>query len=556
MADAKKIAFKDGYKTITLDGDLYDPKGSIRGGYNENRHIIEKTLEFREIKERVMKASKDLDAISQQVTKGKELEIVKSQLIAKKEELEHRKQLLEEEEKAKGEGSLESQIKFIIEQITQEKSNINKSTQEIKDYQIELDKIETTIKGSKGGKTSIQTLVQDNIKLTKSEIDNLKKETEKLKKEVQKRIIQIEKGEVDCTNCIKALSESKTHIKELYEKLNELKKGKENLELKIDIEKRGLNELEAKLISSDIVEKELAETRERISKTVQDKITELNTLGSLLKVQAGEYEERIRLVNVLKSENAFIESEESRFGVEESEYDFDIMNIKELSDQAGKLKREMDKLKKMINVHIDEIGDAIEKQYESLLGKKKIVQKDKERLIKTIDELDTRRKTALNEVWSQVSTDFGTIFHTLFPAANSKIILVNSEDITEGINFQVSFKGVIKESLRELSGGQGTLLALSYVLALLKYKPAPLYILDEIDAALDISHTQNIGVMIRQQFPQSQFFIVSLKEGMFNNANVLYKVSLVNGGSKVDRICLRESNKENENNENRLYKIG
>jgi hypothetical protein len=54
-------------------------------------------------------------------------------------------------------------------------------------------------------------------------------------------------------------------------------------------------------------------------------------------------------------------------------------------------------------------------------------------------------------------------------------------------------------------------------------QPAPIYILDEVDAALDLSHTQNIGRMIRTHFPQSQFIVVSLKEGMFNNANVIFR---------------------------------
>lgn len=60
-------------------------------------------------------------------------------------------------------------------------------------------------------------------------------------------------------------------------------------------------------------------------------------------------------------------------------------------------------------------------------------------------------------------------------------------------HIQVTLSAVKKSSLGELSGGQRSLLALALVLALLKYKPAPLYILDEIDAALDLSHTQRIG---------------------------------------------------------------
>jgi structural maintenance of chromosome 2 len=66
----------------------------------------------------------------------------------------------------------------------------------------------------------------------------------------------------------------------------------------------------------------------------------------------------------------------------------------------------------------------------------------------------------------------------------------------------VAFGGVWKESLTELSGGQRSLLALSLVLALCRFKPAPIYILDEVDAALDLNHTQNIGAMIKAHFPQ------------------------------------------------------
>lgn len=68
-------------------------------------------------------------------------------------------------------------------------------------------------------------------------------------------------------------------------------------------------------------------------------------------------------------------------------------------------------------------------------------------------------------------------------------------------------------------------------------KPAPLYILDEIDSALDASHTANIGRMLAKHFQKSQFIVVSLKDGMFNNANVLYKTCFVNGVSSVDRFA-------------------
>lgn len=97
----------------------------------------------------------------------------------------------------------------------------------------------------------------------------------------------------------------------------------------------------------------------------------------------------------------------------------------------------------------------------------------------------------------------------------------------DGLEVKVAFNGVWKETLTDLSGGQRSLLALSLILAMLLFKPAPMYILDEIDAALDLSHTQNIGAMIRTHFSKSQFIVVSLKQGLFNNANVIFRTKFV-----------------------------
>ncbi|KAI9577803.1 hypothetical protein GQX74_010990 [Glossina fuscipes] len=88
-------------------------------------------------------------------------------------------------------------------------------------------------------------------------------------------------------------------------------------------------------------------------------------------------------------------------------------------------------------------------------------------------------------------------------------------------------EGDRKESLGKLSGGEHSLVDLSLVLAILKFSPAPLYILDEVDAALDMSHTQSISNMLKTHFTSSQFIIVSLKD-----ANVLFSTKFEEGISR------------------------
>ena len=156
-----------------------------------------------------------------------------------------------------------------------------------------------------------------------------------------------------------------------------------------------------------------------------------------------------------------------------------------------------------------------------------------------IQELDVKKAHALQTTWVKVNRDFGSIFSMLLPGTHAKLEPPEGATVAEGLEVKVAFNGVWKESLTELSGGQRSLLALSLILSLLLFKPAPMYILDEVDAALDLSHTQNIGLMLRTHFSSSQFIVVSLKEGMFNNANVIFRTKFVDGVSAVTRTVGR-----------------
>jgi len=198
--------------------------------------------------------------------------------------------------------------------------------------------------------------------------------------------------------------------------------------------------------------------------------------------------------------------------------------------------------------------EQAEQEYADLLKKKDIVANDKTKIEQVISELDEKKKEAIQKTYSKVNKDFGSIFSTLLPGAKCKLEPSDGKTVLDGLEVKVAMGESWREGLSELSGGQRSLLALSLILSLLLFKPAPMYILDEIDAALDPSHTQNIGKMLRTHFNNSQFVVVSLKEGMFQNANVIFRTKFVNGQSTVARMAptaaniqdiAAENNKEN-----------
>ncbi|MEW5297617.1 MAG: hypothetical protein WDW36_000815 [Sanguina aurantia] len=190
---------------------------------------------------------------------------------------------------------------------------------------------------------------------------------------------------------------------------------------------------------------------------------------------------------------------------------------------------------------------SAEAEFNSLKAKRSIVEQDKEKIMKVIGELDEKKRWALEDTWTKVNAWFGSIFSSLLPGTQAKLEPPEGATWESGLEVRVGFGSVWKESLTELSGGQRSLLALSLILALCRFKPAPLYILDEVDAALDLNHTQNIGRMIKDHFPGSQFIIVSLKEGMFNNANVIFRTKFVDGVSNVMRTVNNPSRRVTEN---------
>ncbi len=253
-----------------------------------------------------------------------------------------------------------------------------------------------------------------------------------------------------------------------------------------------------------------------------------------LEKELKEFEE---VKSKLERQNPWIAVDKDFFGCKDTEYDFASFDRKLQQENLVRLKDENAILKRKVNMKVDVMADKSEKEYSDLVSRKEIILKDKNLIEKAIIELDDKRKEALQEIYEHVNKNLNSIYSTLLPGTKAKLGLLSGKSLMDGLELKVAFNESWKKSLSELSGGQRSLLALSLILSLLLFKPAPFYILDEIDAALDLSHTANLGVMIKEHFPQSQFLVVSLKDGMFTNANVLYKVSFVDGSSRVERIA-------------------
>ncbi|XP_066460518.1 structural maintenance of chromosomes protein 2 isoform X1 [Eleutherodactylus coqui] len=540
LDNAKKVTFDKRVltKTVTLGGDTFDPQGTLSGGARSQApSVLSKVQEIKDVQEELK-------------AKEAELQTVEKELAALKNTAERYRQVKQQWEIKSEEADL-LQTKL-------QQSSYHKQQEELEQLKQTIDECEETLKKTK----EVQKKAEEKYKVLEHKMKNAEAERARELKEAQQKL-DAAKKKADASN--KKMKEKQQEVDALVLELEELKREQVTYQQQIeavDEALKGYQEqvdtmVEEVAKNKEIVKKaqeELAKQKEIImghDKEIKSKATEAGKIresnnDTQLKIKELEHniskhkkdsaDAAARVAKML-NDYEWISAEKHLFGQENTAYDFKNNNPKSAGQRLQKLQEMKEKLGRNVNMRAMNMLTQAEERYNDLMKKKRIVENDKSKILDTIQELDQKKNEALNIAWQKVNKDFGSIFSTLLPGSNAMLAPPEGRGVLEGLEFKVALGSTWKENLTELSGGQRSLVALSLILAMLLFKPAPIYILDEVDAALDLSHTQNIGQMLRTHFRQSQFVVVSLKDGMFNNANVLFKTKFVDGVSTVARFA-------------------
>ncbi|GME71740.1 unnamed protein product [[Candida] boidinii] len=145
------------------------------------------------------------------------------------------------------------------------------------------------------------------------------------------------------------------------------------------------------------------------------------------------------------------------------------------------------------------------------------------------EELRKRRLDEFMTGFNMISSTLKEMYQMITMGGNAELELVDSLDpFSEGILFSVMPPKKSWKNISNLSGGEKTLSSLALVFALHRYKPTPLYVMDEIDAALDFRNVSIVANYIKERTKNAQFIVISLRNNMFELAKQLvgiYKVS-------------------------------
>ncbi|QDZ21883.1 structural maintenance of chromosomes protein [Chloropicon primus] len=535
---AKTVTYSKmiGAHCATLDGDFYDPAGTLSGGSSKSspsilsrlHSLTEAEKKFQTHQSNVVQLRgqvKALDSASKQYTKCKQeldLKVHSLSLLKKKIDASECTQLMNQV--ATLEESLE-QAQATHETALEKQTSLEKSVKQLEK--------EVSLFGKE--QKQLIKMTEDKVKKCVSNEKKEKEAMEKANQALQEVTVEIESSAADQKRLAEQIEQADATIAELNAEV-------ESAEDEVALKKAAYEELQ---MSLDEKQKELSKCDKQsaqITTEMDDIQAEISNIGmekkklehKLSKLEKHCQEASDTVASLLKK-HPWIKSEKQYFGMPGTDYDWESQDPEETLEQLAKAEAAHNAMAKKINKKVMNMFDKAESEYNQLTEKKRIVMNDKESIEKVIAELDEKKRETLEKTWIKVNKDFGSIFSTLLPGTTARLVPPEGETFMDGLEVRVAFGDVWKESLSELSGGQRSLLALSLILALLLFKPAPIYILDEVDAALDLSHTQNIGRMIKAHFPHSQFIVVSLKEGMFNNANVLFRTKFVDGISCVSR---------------------
>ncbi|KAH0835738.1 condensin complex subunit SMC2 [Lanmaoa asiatica] len=518
---ANAVTFGAKVRSVTLNGDVYDPSGTLSGGAPPSGSgMLLRVQELLEAEKRLDQAMAQLTELERGEGAGRERRERWKKLSRDVEIKEHELRLLDEQIGGSNAARLGAEVQSLKEAIVKLRNAVQTAKDKQKVAEEDVKKLEKDMREFKDNKEGKINELKSEISRQKSALQKQAVVVKTRQKEHQTAVLELEQIENDIQaadvairNALAQIDMMQKDVGKIQDKLADVAAKHAKAEAKLQEERATLTQFDHEL-------KELDDAIKAQKKGISD--AELNTKRLEHEINSLEKDNitQVGCMANLEKQYDWIREESQSFGKPGSPYDFDSVDIGALSGKADELEARQRGMKKKVNPKVMNMIETVEKKESEIKKMMATVLKDKQKIEDTIAELDRYKRDALQKTWEKVDGDFG-------------------QDLMQGLEVKVRLGSVWKQSLTELSGGQRSLIALSLIMALLQFKPAPMYILDEIDAALDLSHTQHIGQLFKNRFKGSQFIVVSLKEGLFTNANVLFRTRFRDGTSIVERTVDR-----------------
>ena len=554
--NAVRIARKYKYslRMVTLEGELFNPGGSISGGaYKNNSNLLGRRREMAELETKVRETLKSIDVLLDDIEKTKqrrnklrmELEQTKASL---QEEFIHQNTARmnvaaareKKEQTEQGYGDLQNEQREIASQIEE----IQNGKEEIR-RELEASEL-------------LEKDVDSRIHMAQKEMEERKEEENLHSSRVSEWDLEVEKIRqkqgFEQTNLDRIRGDIQKFTAELKEIEEGMEAGRQEIARKeadilalqetINASYTNQNSGEEKL-KADMERKEVLAGRQKNffadRESLAERLSGLDKEVYRLSAQQEKLEESVEAqINYMWDEYEITLSDAAALKNEE------LQDLTAMKKEITSLK---DQIRRLGDVNVNAIED-----YKNLMERYTFLKNQHDDLIKAeetlkgiILELDEAMRKQFREKFAQISQEFDKVFKELFGGGKGTLELMEDEDILEaGIRIIAQPPGKKLQNMMQLSGGEKALTAISLLFAIQNLKPSPFCLLDEIEAALDDSNVGRFANYLHKLTKYTQFIVITHRRGTMEKADRLYGITMQEKGvSTLVSVSLIEKEIEN-----------
>ncbi|XP_065334483.1 structural maintenance of chromosomes protein 3 [Cloeon dipterum] len=551
---ATKLARTTQLDCVTLEGDQVSSKGSLTGGYfNTSRSRLEIQKTRSELMAQIKGSEEELSKLRADLM-NTEGEINK--IVSKMQQTETRNS------KSK---DVFDKVKADIRLAKEELSAIERSRGP---KERSLAQLKSSLEGMQTTKEGLENELHQELMTTLSSsdqnvVDNLNDDIRRLSKENKEAFstrmrLEAEKNKLEnllTNNLIRRKDELVQALQEISvedrkRQLENCKVELTNIDSRKDVVTSSLKDAEKKL--SELMKKQRSANGELEKWRGQEKEAQ-----EALEEDARSLDKMATKQNMLQKKIDECTAKICDLGSLPSDcFDkYQNMSTKNLFKEMEKANQHLKKYSHVNKKALDQFMSFSE-QREKLNSRNAELERGDEKIHMLMDVLEQRKQEAIQLTFKQVSKNFSEVFKKLVPAGTAQLVMrKNNEDIEQegggqsgeydysGIGIRVSFTSNTAEmrEMNQLSGGQKSLVALALIFAIQMCDPAPFYLFDEIDQALDAQHRKAVADMIHELSKEAQFITTTFRPELLEHANKFYGVKFRNKVSHVECVTREEA---------------
>ncbi|MFQ6065017.1 MAG: chromosome segregation protein SMC [Candidatus Bathyarchaeia archaeon] len=536
----EKTAFTishQGYRTVTTDGDLYEAGGGLESGYYRAPIDFSSIIPSESAVESLDQAVKALQEHLKR--QGSEISTFEEEIDQTRVEIARLSEAIT---------TLEGEIARIHRSIKYTKQNVKRVDKHLQRFQRQLEEEETKTGLQKVQRKAIQKKMQDlrkeladmRLKVDLSRIQEMELQRERLGDE----IIELRQN----------LGSVETELSTLQSKLeNVLYVGSKNIRIQLRKVTKQISTLE-KDVEEAIQQKEalqeellrLEKSKEELSRSVLTAKEEVEKFSSQIdsidvKIQKldKKYERADRLFNELQLKHQTLQLQLDQCRVRLSELGYE-KPFEVTPEQLGLVESSL----KLMQFELERLGAVNQlatthyaeqnSRYKELSLRMNELEREKQAILSFMEEIERKKRRVFTDAFNQIDKKLRGYFSKLTGGGEISLKLEKPEDpFAGGIDMVVQFPDKPPILVSGASSGERSVAAVAFIFALQNFTPAAFYLLDEVDAHMDVFHVAKLGELLAEESANSQFLVVTLKPEMVNKAEKVYGVYERGGVSHV-----------------------